>query len=67
MSDTPGFYATQAKMAEERILGTKFCFACGSQRPLEGGRNFLRGKNRIWKCMACANKTTQGFIKRAAK
>ena len=62
MSDSPNFYGTQAKRAEERLLGTKYCFACAKQRSMEGGRSVIRGKNRVWKCATCyAKKTPAGF------
>jgi hypothetical protein len=66
LSDTPGFIGTLAKRAEERLLGTKFCFACQKQRPVATGKNFMRGKNRMWKCYACIEKLeTPGFTKKA--
>jgi ribosomal protein L37AE/L43A len=67
MSDTPGFIATQVKKAEEKLLGTKFCFACQKQRPVETGKAFVRGKNRVWKCFACINKLTPPGISKKGK
>lgn len=64
MSDSPYFYGTLAKRAEEKLLGTKFCFACQKQRPLATGKNFIRGKNKMWKCHMCVAKLTPvGFGK----
>ena len=63
MADSPNFYATQAKRAEEEILGTKFCFACQKHRPLATGRRV--GPNRKWRCADCAAKVTPcGFKKK---
>ena len=63
MSDSENFYGTQVKRAEERILGTKFCFACQRQKPADTGKSFVRGKNRVWKCAVCAAKANPGGFK----
>lgn len=56
MADTDGAYYTKAKRAEEKLLGTKFCFGCQRQQPVETGKSFVRGKNRVWKCHTCVSK-----------
>lgn len=56
MADKIGLVHTDVKRAEERLLGTKFCFNCQAQRPMEGGRSLPRGKTKIWKCKICVAK-----------
>ena len=64
MADHPNLTETQVKQAEERLLGTKFCFSCQKQRLLEGGRSVVKGRNRVWKCAFCFNKLNDmGFKK----
>lgn len=58
------------RRAEERVLGTKFCFSCQRHRPLEGGKAVVRPRTKIWRCAECAAKQNPtGFnsvIRRAA-
>lgn len=54
----------KAQRAQEKILGTKFCFSCQKQRPLEAGKIILRGKSKTWRCATCAKgKNPAGFTK----
>lgn len=56
----------QVKAAEERLLGTKFCFACQKGKPIQDGKYFNRGKIKLWKCAQCVAKTNKGGFKHAA-
>lgn len=56
MPSTEGFVVNQAKRAEEKILGTKFCFCCQKHRNIENGKHIMRGKTKSWRCMECAKK-----------
>ena len=50
--------------AQERILGTKFCFSCQKAKPLETGKLVKRGNGTIWRCKDCAaKKSPMGFKK----
>lgn len=50
--------------AQERILGTKFCFACQKARPIDAGKLIRRGNGTVWRCASCANKQSpMGFKK----
>ena len=58
----------QVQKAQEKILGTKFCFACQKDRPLESGKIIQRGKTKTWRCFSCANKLSPvGFTKEKKK
>jgi hypothetical protein len=56
MPSSEGFFVNQVKRAEEKLLGTKFCFGCQRHRSLENGKQVVRGKTKSWRCMDCANK-----------
>ena len=50
--------------AQEKILGTKFCFSCQKPKPLEAGKLVPRGNGRVWRCKECAAKQSpMGFKK----
>lgn len=50
--------------AQEKILGTKFCFSCQKPKPLASGKNIIHGKSRTWRCLECvARKNPSGFGK----
>lgn len=54
--------------AQEKILGTKFCFACQKPKPIESGKSIQRGKSKTWRCFSCANKLSPvGFTKEKKK
>lgn len=58
----------QVQKAQEKILGTKFCFACQKDRPLELGKIIKRGKTKTWRCFSCANQQSPvGFTKEKKK
>lgn len=47
----------QAKAAEERVTGERFCSTCQRYRAIEGGAFRITGKGKAvkrWQCAACA-------------
>ena len=56
MPSSENFVVNQVARAEEKILGTKFCFCCQKQRNIESGKWIMRGKTKSWRCMDCAKK-----------
>lgn len=57
---------TMVKEAGEKLLGTKFCFSCQKDRPLETGKRMKRGNSMVWRCGLCAaKKSPMGFKKGA--
>lgn len=64
MIDRTNHIENLVQRAQEKILGTKFCFACQKQKPLDSGKIVQRGKTKTWRCFACANKQSpMGFAK----
>ena len=54
----------KVQKAQEKILGTKFCFSCQKPKPLESGKLVPRGNGRVWRCKECAAKQSpMGFKK----
>jgi hypothetical protein len=64
MSSSPQFYATQAKLAEEKLLGTKFCFSCQKDRPIATGKTTRKGNSSVWRCQMCASRATPSGFKK---
>jgi hypothetical protein len=47
----------QVAKAANRVLGSKFCFACANYRQIDTGKTFIRaGGKRVWKCYECWNR-----------
>ena len=64
MIDRSNHIENLVQKAQEKILGTKFCFACQKDRPLADGKLIQRGKTKTWRCHSCANKQSpMGFKK----
>ena len=64
MIDRSNHIENLVQKAQEKILGTKFCFACQKDRPLEAGKLIRRGRGVTWRCKECANKQSpMGFKK----
>jgi hypothetical protein len=63
---TSGQVYEMVKAAGDKVLGTKFCFSCQKHKPIETGKNFQKKGSRVWRCGACAAKTSpMGFAKGA--
>lgn len=46
----------QARIAEAKFTGQKFCTNCQKRKSVEGGVLFKSGKISRWKCKTCAAK-----------
>jgi hypothetical protein len=55
----------KVQRAQEKILGTKFCFACQKPRPIDEGKKVPKGTGMTWRCFGCINKQNpMGFARK---
>ena len=64
MRDRSNQMEVKAQRAQEKILGTKFCFACQKPRPINEGKKVPRGNGLTWRCFSCINKQNPSGFKK---
>ena len=73
MSSTPiepatsGAVHKQVAKAANRVLGSKFCFACANYRTIDTGKTYITGGGkRVWKCYECWNRLRPASLSSAS-